>query len=138
MAQLSPYLSFNDNCREAMNFYKDCLGGELTFTTVGETPMSQQMPPNLKDAILHSSLVQNGITIMGSDMRKDELSDGNTVKLCVNCKSEEEINSFFSKLSAGGQITQPLADMPFGSKFGSLTDKYGKLWLFEYALTKKK
>ena len=38
MAQLNAYLHFQDNCRQAMTFYKDCLGGELTLMTVGESP----------------------------------------------------------------------------------------------------
>jgi len=38
VANLNPYLNFDNNCREAMNFYKDCLGGELFFQTVGEMP----------------------------------------------------------------------------------------------------
>ena len=38
MAKLNPYLNFNNQCREAMNFYKECLGGELFFQTVGELP----------------------------------------------------------------------------------------------------
>lgn len=133
MAQLNPYLNFNKNCREAMNFYKDSLGGELTLQTVSESPeMAAQMPPQMKDLILHSVLTRSGITIMGSDMNREKPIEGNTVHLCINCESEDELNTFFSKLSDDGTITEPLADMPWGAKYGALTDRYGKNWLFNY------
>lgn len=133
MAQLNPYLNFDNNCREAMNFYKDCLGGELTLQTVGEMPaMAAQMPPQMKDNILHSTLTSGDIVIMASDLNREKQIEGNTVHLCVNCNSENELNSFFSKLSTGGKITEPLADMPWGGMYGSLTDQYGKHWVFNF------
>jgi Bacteriocin-protection, YdeI or OmpD-Associated len=54
MSQINAYLTFNGNCREAMIFYKECLGEELVFQTVGESPLSDKMPPQMKDCILHS------------------------------------------------------------------------------------
>lgn len=133
MAQLIPYLSFSDNCREAMNFYKDCLGGELTLQSVGEMPeMAAQMPASMKDSILHAQLKSGDIIIFGSDLSREKRVDGNTVQLCINCNSEEELGSFFSKLSAGGNIIESLRDMPWGAKFGALIDKYGKYWMFNF------
>jgi PhnB protein len=133
MAQLNPYLNFDNNCREAMNFYKDCLGGELVLQTVGEMPaMAAQMPPHMKDHIMHSTLTSGGIVIMASDMNREKRIEGNTVHLCINCNSDDELNAFFSNLSAGGKVTEPLTDMPWGGRFGSLTDKFGKHWLFNY------
>ena len=131
MAHLNPYLNFDNNCREAMNFYKECLGGELFLQTVSELPaMAAQMPPQMKDNILHSSLTSGDIVIMASDLTREKRIEGNTVHLCINCNSENELNSFFSKLSAGGKVTEPIADMPWGAKYGALTDKYGKHWIF--------
>ena len=134
MAQLNPYLNFtNNNCREAMNFYKNCLGGELTLQTVGEMPaMAAQMPANMKDSILHATLKSGGISIMASDLNRENPLGGNTFSLCINCDTEAELNAFFSKLSAGGKIIQPVGDMPWGALYGELTDKYGKLWMFNF------
>jgi PhnB protein len=133
MAQLNPYLSFDKNCREAMNYYKECFGGNLTLQTVAEMPeMAAKMPPEFKDRILHSSLTSGGVTIMASDLNRETPNEGNTYQLCVNCETEDELNSFFTKLSAGGKITEPLADMPWGAKYGGLTDKFGKNWIFNF------
>ncbi len=116
-----------------MNFYKDCLGGELQLQTVGESPeMAAQMPPQMKDLILHSTLTSGKLVIMASDLSREKRVEGNTIHLCVNCDTDVELNSFFSKLSAGGKVTEPLADMPWGAKYGALTDKYGKQWLFNF------
>lgn len=133
MAQLSPYLNFDKNCREAMNFYKDCFGGELFLQTVGESPeMAAQMPAEWKDCVLHSTLTSGELVLMASDLNRDKRLEGNTVHLCVNCKTEYEINSFFSKMSDGAEIVQPVADVPWGAKYGELVDKYGKHWMFNY------
>ena len=132
MARLNSYLTFTDNCREAMNFYKDCLGGELTFMTVGESPMASMMPASYKDSILHSSLTIGTNMLMGSDMRKNTPIDGDTITLCLNCESEEELTKFYNNLSAGGTIKERLGDMPDGAKIGALKDKYNKSWMFYY------
>lgn len=133
MALLNPYLSFDNNCREAMNFYKDCFGGELFLQTVAESPaMAAQMPVEMKDLILHSILTVGDMVIMASDLNREKQVEGNTVQLCVNCQSEKELNGFFSKISVGGKITEPLADMPWGAKYGAITDKYGKHWVFNF------
>ena len=133
MANLNPYLSFNNTCREAMNFYKDCLGGDLFLQTVGEMPeMAAKMPPSMKDHILHSVLTSGDIVIMASDLNQETPLEGNTVHLCVNCKTEKELNTFFNGLSRGGKITEPISDMPWGAKYGAITDKFGKHWVFNF------
>ena len=130
MATLNPYLTFNGNCKEAMNFYKDVLGGELNLMTVGESPMAGQMPPKFKDSILHSSLKTGELEIMATDMNPVALIQGNDVHMCLVCTSETEIHSLFEKLSAGGKVMQPLNAMFFGL-IGTLTDKFGKSWILE-------
>ena len=130
MATLNPYLTFNGNCREAMNFYKDCLGGELTLMVVGESPIADQMPPKYKDQVLHSSLKTAELEIMASDMQPETLHEGNSNHLCLICKTEEETNDLWNKLTAGGNINQPLHKMFFGL-IGAFTDKFGKRWMLE-------
>ena len=133
MARLNPYLNFNNNCREAMNFYKDVLGGELVLQQVKEMPaMAAQMPAELGDAILHSTLTSGDIVIMASDLHMGKFVEGNTMQLCINCDSENQLNTFFSKLGAGGKIIEPLADMPWGGKYGCLIDKFEKTWIFNF------
>ena len=133
MTQMNSYLTFNGNCREAMHFYKDCLGGELMLQTVGESPMADKMPEPMKDCIMHATLTKDTWMLMGTDMVCDEgLIKGNTVGMVLNCSSEDEINNYYAKLSAGGEATHPLQDTFWGALFGDLVDKYGNHWLLNY------
>jgi PhnB protein len=69
---------------------------------------------------------------MGSDMVGPEgAKNGNTLSLTLVCSSKEEIETFFSKLSAGGKVAHPLKEEFFGT-YGDLTDKYGINWMFNY------
>jgi PhnB protein len=131
MAQLNPYLRFKGNCREAMSFYQECLGGKLTMQSVGESPAAAHMPPQTHQSIMHSILENDSFTLMGSDMMNEDVSQGDVVSLALVCRSKEEIETAFAKLSAGANITQPLQSEFFGT-FGSLVDKYGFPWMFQY------
>ena len=133
MNRINAYLTFNGNCREAMTFYKKCLGGELSFQTIGESPLSETMPPKMKKCILHSVLTNKEFVLMGSDMVGEKgLLKGNAVSLVFNCASEKEIRTCYEKLSRGGEQTQPLKDTFWHALSGDLTDKYGNTWMLNY------
>jgi PhnB protein len=128
---LNPYLNFNGRCREAMTFYQQCLGGELTMQKIGESAFAVQMPSEAGANILHSSLSKDGIVLMmGSDRIGESLRPGNSIALCLKCSTDEEMNRFFTSLSAGGQVKMPLHQGFWGSTYGELTDKFGILWTF--------
>jgi PhnB protein len=130
MAQMIPYLNFNGNCKEAMTFYKDILGGELTLQTVGESPMAGQSPKEVLNNVMHSVLARDGFTIMASDSMGQSVTGGNNIRLCLVCNSKPEIQTLFSKLSAGGKVSFPLKEEFFGT-FGECTDKFGVDWMFQ-------
>ena len=139
MTQINGYLTFNGNCREAMAFYKECLGGELYLQTIGESPMAGKMPPQMKECILHSTLTKGAMILMGSDMVGGKgLVRGNGVSLSLDCSSEKEIKTFYANLSAGGEATHPLEDTFWGALFGDLTDKYGNHWLLNFDKNQKR
>jgi PhnB protein len=135
MAHLIPYLRFNGNCREVMNFYKECLGGELSIMTYGDSQMSEGTPKELHDKVLHSYLKSGDLKLMASDDIQDSpegFQKGNMISLCLVCKSKEEIETHFKKLSEGGQVTHELKEEFFGT-FGDLTDKYGINWMLQFS-----
>ncbi len=119
-----------------MTFYKDCLGGELSLQTIGESPLAGAMPAEMKDCILHGTLTRGSLVLMASDMVADEgLRVGNAVSLMLDCDSQEEIKTCYAKLSEGGQATHALETSFWGALFGDLTDKYGNHWLLHYDKT---
>jgi PhnB protein len=131
--QITPYLNFNGKCREAMTFYQACLGGELMLQKVSESPMAAQMPSEAGQQILHSLLTSGDVVLMGSDMMGSHTISGNTVTLCFNCNSEEEVNDYFTKLSNGGKVKTQLHQTFWGATYGELTDKFGMEWMFNYS-----
>ncbi len=133
MTQINAYVGFNGRCREAMTFYKECLGGELTLQSVAETPAAAQCPEGMQHQIMHAALTKGPLLLMGSDMvGPDGFNEGNNIALSLNCSSEEEINTFFSKLGEGGKIIDELKTQFWGALFGVLTDKFGIRWMFNY------
>ncbi len=133
MKTIYSYLSFNGNCREAMVFYKKCLGGELSLQTIGESPLSETMPAKMKKCILHAVLSNKEFVLMGTDMVSESgLLKGNAVSLVLTCSSEKEIRECYKKLSQDGEQTHPLENTFWDALFGGLTDKYGNTWILNY------
>jgi PhnB protein len=135
-SRLNPYLSFQGNAREAMEFYRDVLGGDLTLTTFGEGGMSQE--PGVADKVMHAQLeTPSGYTLMGSDAVEGtpgQVASGVQISLSGDASADDELSSYFAKLLAGGgtQI-EPLVTAPWGAKFGMLTDRFGILWMVNIA-----
>ena len=126
---LNPYLSFKDNTREAMEFYRAVFGGKLQLNTFKELNASQD--PSEDNMIMHSVLeADNGITIMASDTpSRMEYRAGTNMSMSLSGDNEAELKAYFEKLSAGGMVTMPLEKAVWGDSFGMCTDKYGVQWL---------
>jgi len=138
MLSINAYLNFNGNCREAMNFYKECLGGKLNLQTIGESPLSEKMPAKMKQHILHATLTNEKLVLMGSDMVSEKgVQKGNAVSMILNCSTEEEISEKYEKLANGGEATHTLEHTFFGALFGDLSDRYGNNWLLHYEKQKQ-
>ncbi|OHA18569.1 MAG: hypothetical protein A2664_02940 [Candidatus Taylorbacteria bacterium RIFCSPHIGHO2_01_FULL_46_22b] len=133
MAKLNPFLRFNDSkCREAMNFYKECLGGTLDFMTVKGSPMAKDMPAEKQDLIMHSTLTKGDWVLIGSDMMRDKAVVGDNVGVSLDCESEQEIRDIFSKLEKGGEVFMAPEEQFWGAIFGMVTDKYGVEWMLNF------
>ena len=131
--EINAYVNFSGNCKEAMTFYQECIGGTLFLMTVGESPMAAQLPAEARDNIMHSTLMREGVMmLMASDAAGTQMTKGNNISLMLNCTSEQEITSFFAKLSEGGNVTHPLKEEFWGAVFGHFTDKFGINWMLNY------
>lgn len=128
-SQLNPYISFKDNAREAMEFYKTVFGGKLTISTFKEFHASQD--PAEENKIMHSMLVaDNGITFMASDTPNSmNYTSGASISMSLSGENEAELRGYWEKLSLGAKITMPMDKAPWGDTFGMLTDKFGINWM---------
>lgn len=134
MSNINPYIGFNGKTREAIHFYQDIFGGEMELREVKDSPMEQYWQSAPEGAVYHASLHKgDDIILMGSDMSgPNGHIAGNVIQLAITCTSEDEINTFFNKLSAGGTVMDPLKDQFWGAIFGAVKDKYGISWMLNY------
>ena len=135
-SNLSPYLSFRDNAREAMEFYKTVFGGKLEMQTFKEFHASQD--PSEDNKIMHSTLsADNGIVFMASDTPNNmEYRVGTNISMSLSGDNEAELKGYYEKLLAGGTVAMPLEKAPWGDTFGMLTDKFGISWLVNISAPK--
>ena len=129
--QLSTYLLFDGDCKPAMEFYHSILGGELTLTTVGESPMKDSFPSSMHSRVLNARLKSTFADISASDWLRptQKLIKGNTVSLYLSGGTPGDTTTLFHRLSEGADVTDALSEQPFGL-YGALTDKFGMRWRF--------
>jgi PhnB protein len=134
--KLNAYISFKDNAREAMEFYKSVFGGKLTMSTFDEGGMSEGDKGD--NRIMHATLeTDNGMTIMAADTPSSmEYHDGARISMSVNGEDETELTAYFEKLAAAGTVRMPLEKAPWGDTFGMLTDKFGVAWMINISAIK--
>lgn len=136
MLRCTPFFLFDGNCAEAMTFYQKCLGGELTLTKLGDTPMKAQFPAEKHSRIINAQLKSGSIDFSATDwMASPDLDpkQGNTSSIYITGGTFDELKTVFDKLAEGAdkdrRTFMELHDMPFGT-YGQFTDKYGVPWIF--------
>jgi PhnB protein len=126
-SRLNPYINFGDNARQAMEFYRDVFGGELTLSTFGEMGGAA---PGDENKIMHSQLeTPPGFTLMGSDAPAGMPRDsGSSIQISLS-GDDGTLRDYFQKLSEGGSVTMPLEKQMWGDEFGMLVDRFGVQWM---------
>ena len=130
--RLNPYISFEDNAREAMTFYHEVLGGTLEMNTFGEYGTTEEP---LASQVMHSMLeTEDGLTLMGADTPPGmERQTGNNITVSLSGDDRDLLRERFEKLAEGGTITMPLEKQMWGDEFGQLTDRFGVAWMVNIA-----
>jgi PhnB protein len=130
---LNVYLFFNGNCEEAMNFYKEQLGGTIqSMMRFSDSPT--QTSEAQRNKIMHGSMEIMGSTVMFSDSdEKRNANFGDNFSLSLNFKHDGDMQRAYEALSGnGGQATMPLQDTFWGARFGMCVDKFGINWMFNH------
>ena len=127
-SRLNPYLNFNGNARQALEFYRGVFGGELTLSTFGD--MGAADAPDATK-IMHGQLeTAAGYTIMAADVpghMQYQAPAGFSVSLSGD--DGDALRGYFEKLAEGGTTTMPLEKQVWGDEFGMCADKFGISWL---------
>jgi|SRR5579859_400654 len=124
---LEPYLFFNGNAKEAMEFYKSVFGGELEMQKMSEAPKEAQMPGADPDSLMHASL-KGPVNLMASDSTKASPKAAK-VELSIGGTDQAQMSKIFDALADGGEVRMPLKKQFWGDTFGMLTDKFGVDWM---------
>ena len=127
-SRLNPYISFDGNARQAMEFYKSIFGGTLTLNTFGE--LGAPDSPDA-DKIMHGMLeTDSGLTLMGADTPPGtEHNPGTNISVSLSGEDADELGGYWNKLSESGTVSVPLEKQMWGDEFGSCVDQFGISWL---------
>lgn len=133
--RLNPYLSFSGNARQALEFYQEVFGGDLTITTFGEFGMDD---PRYADQVMHGMLeTPEGIVLMASDFPADmpdmpaemgELIVGNNVTISLSGDNRDALMRYWERLSSSGKVQMPMQKQAWGDEYGSCVDQFGIGW----------
>lgn len=133
MLRLTPFLLFDGNCAEAMEFYQSSFDGDLILTRLGDTPMKAQFPPEQHHKITYAYLKSGAVEFSATDWLDPthRPQQGNTTAMYVTGDGYDELLPIFNRLRDGAdaEFLVELREMPFGI-YGRLTDRYGVGWFF--------
>ena len=127
-SRLNPYLNFNGNARQALEFYTSVFGGSLTLNTFAD--FGAQDSPDA-DRIMHGMLETDaGYTIMAADITS-EMGYHPMAGFSVSLSGDDAdaLRGYWEKLPAGGTTTMPMQKQAWGDEFGMCVDKFGVSWL---------
>ena len=127
-SRLNPYISFSDTARQALEFYREVFGGELTLSTFGEAGAADGPDAG---KVMHGQLeTPAGYTLMVSDTPTGmERATGSSIAVCLSGDDVDELRGYFTGLAEGGTVTMPLEKQMWGDEFGMCVDRFGIAWM---------
>ena len=131
---LTPYILFDGNCEEALQFYARALHGEIKDLSRFEGSPAENMSAD-KQKILHANFAAEGIFFMASDGGSGP--SGTRVHLSISFDNAEQLDQVFNAMAEGGKVTMPLQDTFWGARFGMLEDRFGINWMFNHDKAKQ-
>lgn len=113
MQKITPFLWFDNQAEEAMNFYTSIFKNSRT----GTVRRYGDAGPGPKGSVMTTTFELDGQPFMALN-GGPVFNFNESISFFVNCESQEEVDYFWEKLTAGGQISQ----------CGWLKDKFGVSW----------
>jgi PhnB protein len=131
--QLQPYIFFYGRCEEALEFYKDAIGGTYELQRMDAAPpeMMGDVPADQRNKVMHASFTGAGLSFLASDGRETKTIDpeAGNISLALNAADRATGERIFNALSQGGKVSMPLDDAFWGGRFGDVVDRFGIEWM---------
>lgn len=131
---VQPYLFFEGNCEEAIDFYCAELGAEkmmlMRYKENPDEPPPGMVRPGSEEKIMHGAFKLGESLIMASDNccgEKKVSFDG--FSLSLSLPDETAAEKAFAALAADGKVEMPLDKTFWSPCFGMVTDKFGIGWM---------
>jgi predicted 3-demethylubiquinone-9 3-methyltransferase (glyoxalase superfamily) len=125
MSKVTPFLMFEGNAEEAMNYYISLIEDSeiTTITRYGANQSGEE------GTVMHATFSLKGQEFMCIDSNvKHAFTFTPSFSIFITCDSEEELDRLYENLSSGGSSLMPLENYGFSKKFGWIVDKFGVSW----------
>lgn len=127
--KLTPYLFFDGNCKEALEFYAEALGGEIiALLKFSEAPPEEECSSAMKDMVMHAQLKVGDQLLMASDAPKNYCAPQG-LSISIGVDTPEEAERVYAALAEGGSVQMPMEETFWAKRFGVLSDRYGIPWM---------
>jgi predicted 3-demethylubiquinone-9 3-methyltransferase (glyoxalase superfamily) len=123
--KIRPFLMFQGNAEEAMNFYVSLFPGGEIIDIVRYGPGEA----GAEGTVMAASFSIGSQTVMSIDSPvKHDFTFTPAFSLFVDCETEEDIRRLSSALAEGGATLMPLDEYGFSRRFAWVNDRYGVSW----------
>src|SRR5438270_9446486 len=127
MAEIIPHLWFDNQARDAAEFYTSLLDRSQieSVKTLRDTPSGDC------DVVFFTLAGQPFQAISAGPLFQFNPS----ISFVIACDTKEEVDSLWSRLINGGTALMPLDTYPFSERYGWLNDRYGLSWQIMHSPT---
>lgn len=126
----TPYLTFDDDCREAFEFYADVLGGKIeAMISHADSPIADEVPEDMQNAIMHAYLVAGNVELMASDAMGGRYEKPSGFYVSLHVDRPDEADRIFDAFAEGGSVVMPIDETFWARRFGMVVDRFGTPWM---------
>ena len=135
----NPYLSFEGRCEEALEFYRNAIGAEVTtLLRYNDSPDPGMSAPASLDKVMHATLRIGESNVFASDGGCGGKPNFQGIWLALTAPDEADAQRLFEALAEAGQVQLPLTKTFFSPRFGIVTDRFGVSWMIQSAPSPQK
>jgi PhnB protein len=99
--------------------------------TYGDAPMSEEIPSEQRDRIMHANLTVDSMVLMGSDTPPDGFEKPQGFSVHLQFDDLVEAERIFQKLAENGTVKMPFQETFWSTRFGMLVDQFGTPWMID-------